>query len=664
MSEQDQDHSRQTTNDDAHDGQDIDFNAETEGTGLQDDFGILSAFLAASSHGDNPNAAITSNDGRVSISIGQLLSYLARRSGGSGEQIVSLGEDDEDADYVPDEDDDYEPEDYDEEDDNEEYTGWGHRHFNEVGHFFPTVTEPETAGLKLLYSGEFGPPPSGPVTNIEQEIQKTQSRRATKRAQRSLEPTPKVETNQYPAHYTTYRLPMSPIRGPFAPRNYRVEAGRGLVPNSSGAIVALYDDKVYSGQFSLDANIYYSCTQGHDIWVYDANSTGDKTTHPQTGHQSRMNVLNRVKGIYGNWTVTDSHLSPDNERLIYSSISPVVHLTKLHEPNAQHISLDFSSPGPYGRNRRVFGIYEDSFGIWTCRFSADGKEVVACGSHQIFVWDLAAHKRIVNISAHKHDVNSCCWADTASGNVLISGSDDTMIKVWDRRSLSSNRPSGVLPGHTEGVTSVSAKGDGRYIISNGKDHALRLWDLRMMREDEEVVYGRYGQSDYDYRYGSYKKPKRLAHPQDCSVMTYRGHSVFRTLIRCHFSPAETTGQAYIYSGSTDGKVYIWSLDGRIVQTLDRTQTLPITFDPREPDLPLRPTAHRSRHNDMTIRDCSWHPREPALLSCYWHRDESSSIGRHEWKSLGKRGLTLEDVVEKEQQEATEQWARTNIFATN
>ncbi|KAG8733174.1 hypothetical protein FRC11_008176 [Ceratobasidium sp. 423] len=442
-----------------------------------------------------------SSDGRVPISIGQLLSYLATRSGGgSRAQMVSLGEDDDDADYVPDEEDD-DDEEYEEEDDNEDYMGWGHRNFNDVSQFFPPVTEPQTAGLKLLYSGEFGPPPPGPVTNIEQEEQKQQklqSRRAARRARQSLEPTPTAETNQYPAHHTTYRLPVSPIRSPFASRNYRVETARGLVPNSPGAIVAHYEDKVYSGQFSLDASIYYSCTQGHDIWVYDANSTGDIITHSQTGHRSRMNVLNRVKGIYGNWTVTDSHLSPDNERLIYSSISPVVHLTKLHEPNAPHISLDFSN-SVHGR-RRFYGFYEDSFGIWTCRFSADGKEVVACGSQQIFVWDLAAHKRIVDIRAHKHDVNSCCWADTASGNVLISGSDDTMIKVWDRRSLSSNRPSGVLPGHTEGITSVSAKGDGRYIISNGKDHALRLWDLRMMREDDEVEYTNYGQRGYDYRY--------------------------------------------------------------------------------------------------------------------------------------------------------------------
>jgi hypothetical protein len=48
-------------------------------------------------------------------------------------------------------------------------------------------------------------------------------------------------------------------------------------------------------------------------------------------------------------------------------------------------------------------------------------------------------------------------------------------------------------------------------------------------------------------------------------MTYRGHAVLRTLIRCHFSPRESTGQSYIYSGSADGMIHIWSLDGRVVQ---------------------------------------------------------------------------------------------------
>jgi WD40 repeat protein len=50
-------------------------------------------------------------------------------------------------------------------------------------------------------------------------------------------------------------------------------------------------------------------------------------------------------------------------------------------------------------------------------------------------------------------------------------------------------------GHTEGITNVSAKGDGRYIISNGKDQALRLWDLRKMCSSEDFDNG----ADRDFR---------------------------------------------------------------------------------------------------------------------------------------------------------------------
>lgn len=193
------------------------------------------------------------------------------------------------------------------------------------------------------------------------------------------------------------------------------------------------------------------------------------------------------------------------------------------------------------------------------------------------VYDLLADKRTVKIRAHKDDINSCCWADTASGNVLVSASDDTFLKVWyacnsfylhagthllcrDRRSLgSSPKPSGVLMGHTEGITYVSAKGDGRYLISNGKDQKLRLWDIRKMRsnlEFEQYQDRDFGISGFDYRRGSYPQPRYEAHPMDCSVMQYTGHDVLRTLIRCHFSPAETTGQQYIYSGSADGRIHV------------------------------------------------------------------------------------------------------------
>ncbi|KAF8963925.1 WD40-repeat-containing domain protein [Flammula alnicola] len=440
-----------------------------------------------------------------------------------------------------------------------------------------------------------------------------------------------------------------------------------LVPNTNGTTVATYDANMYTAQFSDDSSFYYTCSQDFKLHVFDMRAPptpehmhgpslpfGNRRSRYDTSLTTRMPVRKVIQGHPGRWTITDANLSPDNERLIYSSIAPTVYMTSTApDGNTAQIPIPFADP--VSRSSSFFG-YGESFGIWSCRFSADGNEVVAGGSGKIFVYDLLANKRTVKISAHADDVNSCCWADATSGNVLVSASDDTFLKVWDRRSLGASRkPSGVLVGHTEGITYVSAKGDGRYIISNGKDQAVRLWDLRKMRSSAEFEEVRrenrdYGISNFDYRYPHYPKPKYKAHPKDCSVMTYRGHSVLRTLIRCHFSPAETTGAQYIYSGSADGRVHIWSLDGRIVQVLDRSKTLPATFPASGPE----PESTSGSTFNICVRDVSWHSKEPVIMSAGWESSRGGTvIARHEYKGLSKMPGALEDWVGKKRQEASE-----------
>jgi len=374
-----------------------------------------------------------------------------------------------------------------------------------------------------------------------------------------------------------------------------------------------------------------------------------------------MKLLKTVNAPAESWTITDSHLSPDNERMIWASVTSTVYMTSTTNPDSTQIPISFQDPHRSSRSIG-WGFGGDGCGIWSCRFSADGQEIVAGGDGKIFVYDLMANRRTVKIEAHNDDVNSCCWADSSSGNILISASDDTFLKVWDRRSLGSNpEPSGVLMGHTEGITYVSPKGDGRYVISNGKDQKLRLWDLRKMRSNLEYEAEKtrfYGMPHFDYRRDVYRPSKFPTHPKDCSVMEYHGHKVLRTLIRCHFSPVETTGQQYIYSGSADGRIHIWSLDGRVVDVLDRKETLPSAFDPSDPI----PANFASETDAVCVRDVSWHSQEPVLMSAGWEARNGlsgSSIARHEWKGLLKRkgeGLRsgeLEDFVERRRSSRTQ-----------
>jgi DDB1- and CUL4-associated factor 11 len=83
-----------------------------------------------------------------------------------------------------------------------------------------------------------------------------------------------------------------------------------------------------------------------------------------------------------------------------------------------------------------------------------------------------------------------------------------------------------------------------------------LKDLKMIQNSGQplsVIEG------FDYRWMDYTYKVHPNHPMDNSVMTFRGHTVLQTLIRCHFSPLETTGQRYLYSGSGDGSVYIFDI---------------------------------------------------------------------------------------------------------
>ena len=94
----------------------------------------------------------------------------------------------------------------------------------------------------------------------------------------------------------------------------------------------------------------------------------------------------------------------------------------------------------------------------------------------------------------------------------------------------------------------------------------------------------------------------MKHKHDCSVMTYRGHRVLMTLIRCYFSPSSTTGQQFVYSGSADGGVYVYdSVSGVLVSQLAPLSTAP-------------------------VRDVSWHPTKPLLASSSW--DGTIAVWEH------------------------------------
>ncbi|KAL8889938.1 MAG: hypothetical protein Q9215_002863 [Flavoplaca cf. flavocitrina] len=426
---------------------------------------------------------------------------------------------------------------------------------------------------------------------------------------------------------------------------------QGLIPSSNADTIIHYNARCYSGQFSDDGNFFFCCGQDFKVRMYD------------TSNPYKWKYYKTADYPYGQWTITDASLSPDNRFLAYSSIRSVVFLAPTDPTlSADPIALDFGYSGQGGRRRQFTGGYSH-FGIWSIRFSGDGREVVAGTSdHSVYVYDIEAKQSILRIPGHSDDVNAVCFGDNTSPHILYSGSDDTLIKVWDRRSMGDSREAGVFMGHTEGLTYVDSKGDGRYVLSNGKDQTMKLWDLRKMMSTEKasnIDANRYT-TGFDYRFMPYSEADYEPHPYDCSLVTFRGHRVLKTLIRCHFSPPGSTDSRYVYSGSEDGCIYIYNMDATLAGKIDVSRATHHSR-PRD-DSSMHPHPYYIRGSRSSeawktcVRDASWHPSAPVVAATSWNGwdMQTGTCTTHSWNDDAdddegepKMGLRVNQLLEED-----------------
>ena len=271
-----------------------------------------------------------------------------------------------------------------------------------------------------------------------------------------------------------------------------------------------------------------------------------------------------------------------------------------------------------------------SLRVYSLKLSGDNRQIIAgcgrtIGGAPVQVFDLEKNKVTHSIVAHSDDINTITYVNKDEPSVFISGSDDGVCKLWDTRTTQNNKPVGIFYGHVSGLTCVTSKEDNRYFITNCKDQSIKLWDLRKLTTEKM----NYPFLKYDYRYEilgpeHIEEIKRSQKKVDQSLMTFWGHQVHSTLIRCHFSPVFGTAQRYIYTGSYDGRVYIYdTISGQNIACL-------------EP-----PNDDVSVLNCPVIRDCAWHPYSQTLVS-------TSFFGEiHKWEHLDIRNA---EKINKEPEE--------------
>nr|CDJ94872.1 WD40 repeat domain containing protein [Haemonchus contortus] len=320
----------------------------------------------------------------------------------------------------------------------------------------------------------------------------------------------------------------------------------------------------------------------------------------QRGPRDRYLLKKAIRVPITTWSILDVAVNRRGDALCYGTWKDSVFFARLSE---------CTSDNPSGVSWTELPVpsQEASMAIFSLRFSRRGHEVLCGGSDRnLHIYDLESMSRVVSISdAHADDINAVCYGDTDS-NLLYSGGDDGLVKVYDRRAFGEMdyQPVGVFAGHRDGITYIDARGDDRYLLSNSKDQTIKVWDLRRFSNEEAArkTVNCVRQQSWDYRWQPAPRCTLIPLKGDTSVITLRGHSVLHTLVRAKFSPSRT-GKKYIYTGCARGEVVIYDLLANLSSPTDGSNPNPV--------------SRRLPGHVAVVRDVDWNPSSNEIATCAW-----------------------------------------------
>jgi WD40 repeat protein len=162
---------------------------------------------------------------------------------------------------------------------------------------------------------------------------------------------------------------------------------------------------------------------------------------------------------------------------------------------------------------------------------------------------------------HSSGVRSVCF--TPDGKIIASSSDDGAIKLWQ----TDGKLVGTFVGHSGGVRSICFSPDGKKLASASDDETIKLWSL-----DGSII--------------------NTLEPIDHNK-AHRDWADRNWVCAVRFSPKGDT----LASGSADGTVTLWNLDGTIKETFNghRGSVKSVSFSPLGDML-----ASASADGDLTL----------------------------------------------------------------
>jgi WD40 repeat protein len=120
--------------------------------------------------------------------------------------------------------------------------------------------------------------------------------------------------------------------------------------------------------------------------------------------------------------------------------------------------------------------------VYSVAFSPDGKTVAANQYTAVKLWDVATGAEKGAWQGHTAAVKKVAFS--GDGRLLVSVGRDRAVRLWD---VASGQEVAALRGHIEAVLAVALTPDGRTLASGGEDGSIRVWDVGAVRQDARRI---------------------------------------------------------------------------------------------------------------------------------------------------------------------------------
>ncbi|MDJ0728642.1 MAG: caspase family protein [Crocosphaera sp.] len=342
--------------------------------------------------------------------------------------------------------------------------------------------------------------------------------------------------------------------------------------NREGTLVQTlsdHKDRISSVAISKDGETIVSGSYDNTVKIWNREG---KLLHTFEGHQESVESVAISKD--GETIVSGSY---DNTIKVWNREGILVQTLSNHKDRVSSVAISNDGEtiisGSYDNTIKVWdrqgtllhtyvpgNIFGSGYNVTSVSISADGKTIVSGNDKIVKVWDRQG-RLLRTLEDHQPSLR----------NVIISENGETIISKIDSKTFEVRDRQGRHLDTLGGVTSVALSKDGQIIVTGSFDGAVKVWDRQ-----GKLQYALEGHQGYVYSVAISKDRQTIVSAsEDNTVKVWDRQGTLLHTLEGHQesvgSVAISEDGQTIISGSNDNTLKVWDRQGTLLYTLEGHQ---------------------------------------------------------------------------------------------